>query len=60
MYLFNFNFNLSINVYLNIEPLNKKKNVLINNFMCNKLLNMYVNLNKNVIVLKDWIMKKKM
>jgi len=57
MYLFNFNFNLSINVYLNIEPLNKK-NVKINNFMSYKLLNMYVNLNKNVIVLKDWIMKK--
>lgn len=57
MYLFNFNFNLSINVYLNIEPLNKK-NVNINNIMSYKLLNMYVNLNKNVIVLKDRIMKK--
>jgi len=57
MYLFYFYFYLSINVYLNIEPLNKK-NVKINNFMCYKLLNMYVNLNKNVIVLKDWIMKK--
>ena len=57
MYLFNFNFNLSINVYLNIEPLNKK-NIKINNCMSYKLLNMYVNLNKNVIVLKDWIMKK--